>query len=84
MATPSFQHVLIIGATSGIGSHLAKSYHAQGKKVIATGRRAERLAKLKEECPGVETYQVFLSVFLLDQTKKRSLMLWMFLPLKSL
>lgn len=74
MTTPSFQHVLIIGATSGIGDHLARTYHAQGKKVIATGRRAERLAKLKEECPGIATYQVFLSAFPCELTDRCSLM----------
>jgi short-subunit dehydrogenase involved in D-alanine esterification of teichoic acids len=47
--------VLIIGATSGIGAGIARRLHAQGKKVIATGRRQERLATLKDELPGLET-----------------------------
>ena len=49
------QSVLIIGATSGIGAGLARRIHAQGKKVIATGRRQERLSSLAAELPGVET-----------------------------
>lgn len=47
--------VLIIGATSGIGAALARSIHAQGKKVIATGRNKERLSSLAIELPGLET-----------------------------
>jgi short-subunit dehydrogenase involved in D-alanine esterification of teichoic acids len=47
--------VLIIGATSGIGAALARSIHAQGKKVIATGRNQERLSSLAVELPGLET-----------------------------
>ncbi|KAG0645428.1 putative oxidoreductase [Hyphodiscus hymeniophilus] len=47
--------VLIIGATSGIGRALARSIHAQGKKVIATGRNIERLSALAAELPELET-----------------------------
>ena len=49
------QSVLIIGATSGIGAGLARRIHAQGKKVIATGRRQERLSSLTAELSGLET-----------------------------
>lgn len=49
------QTVLIIGATSGIGAGLARRIHAQGKKVIATGRRQERLSSLAAGLPGLET-----------------------------
>jgi short-subunit dehydrogenase involved in D-alanine esterification of teichoic acids len=49
------QTVLIIGATSGIGAGLARSIRAQGKKVIATGRRQDRLTSLANEFPGIET-----------------------------
>jgi short-subunit dehydrogenase involved in D-alanine esterification of teichoic acids len=47
--------VLIIGATSGIGAGLARRIHAQGKTVIATGRRQERLDTLQAELPGLQT-----------------------------
>jgi short-subunit dehydrogenase involved in D-alanine esterification of teichoic acids len=47
--------VLIIGATSGIGAGLARRINAQGKKVIATGRRQERLSSLAAELPGLGT-----------------------------
>jgi short-subunit dehydrogenase involved in D-alanine esterification of teichoic acids len=49
------QTVLIIGATSGIGEGLARAIYAQGKRVIATGRRSSRLTTLSEELPGLET-----------------------------
>jgi NADP-dependent 3-hydroxy acid dehydrogenase YdfG len=55
-----FNNILVIGATSGIGRELAVRYHAQGKKIVATGRRAERLAELKERLKGIETYEVSL------------------------
>jgi len=49
------QTVLIIGATSGIGEGLARAIHAQGKRVIATGRRSSRLITLSQSLPGLET-----------------------------
>jgi NAD(P)-dependent dehydrogenase (short-subunit alcohol dehydrogenase family) len=36
--------ILIIGGTSGLGEGFARRFHGLGKKVIVTGRRAERLA----------------------------------------
>jgi NADP-dependent 3-hydroxy acid dehydrogenase YdfG len=50
--------ILIFGATSGLGEGYARRFHAMGKKVIITGRRADRLAALKQELPGLETRQV--------------------------
>lgn len=41
--------VLITGATSGIGKACAEKYAAAGYRLIITGRRADRLATLKEE-----------------------------------
>jgi NADP-dependent 3-hydroxy acid dehydrogenase YdfG len=38
-----FKHVLIIGATSGIGKAMADHFIAQGVKVTAVGRRTQRL-----------------------------------------
>ena len=35
--------VLITGCSSGYGLETARHFHAQGWRVIATGRRAERL-----------------------------------------
>ncbi|KAL5327548.1 hypothetical protein ACEPPN_005247 [Leptodophora sp. 'Broadleaf-Isolate-01'] len=47
--------VFIIGATSGIGASLAHHIHAQGKTVIATGRRQDRLSTLASSHPGLQT-----------------------------
>ncbi len=41
--------VLVTGATSGFGAATARRFHAAGSRVIATGRRADRLAALKKE-----------------------------------
>lgn len=40
---------LVTGATSGFGEALARRIHAAGGRVIAVGRRAERLAALERE-----------------------------------
>ena len=47
--------VLITGATSGIGEACARAFAAAGWRVIGTGRRSERLAKLTEEL-GAEVF----------------------------
>lgn len=44
--------VFVTGATSGFGDATARRFSAEGWKVVATGRRAERLEKLKAELPG--------------------------------
>jgi len=41
--------VLITGATAGFGAAMARRFIAEGARVIATGRRAERLDALKKE-----------------------------------
>jgi NADP-dependent 3-hydroxy acid dehydrogenase YdfG len=38
-----YKHVLLIGATSGIGRAMADHFIANGLKVTAIGRRQERL-----------------------------------------
>ncbi|KIW10283.1 hypothetical protein PV08_11245 [Exophiala spinifera] len=55
-ATSTMNTILIVGGTSGIGESFARRFHSMGKKVIITGRRAERLQALKSELPGLETY----------------------------
>jgi Short-chain alcohol dehydrogenase of unknown specificity len=41
--------VLVTGATSGFGEAIARKFAENKFDVIITGRRAERLEKLKEE-----------------------------------
>jgi 3-hydroxy acid dehydrogenase/malonic semialdehyde reductase len=43
------QTILITGATAGFGAAFARRFIADGHRVIATGRRVERLAELAKE-----------------------------------
>jgi uncharacterized oxidoreductase len=54
----NFKTILVLGATSGLGEAFTRRFHAHGKKVIAAGRRVERLEALKSELKGLETFQV--------------------------
>ena len=47
MLDPSRFTVLVTGATSGSGEAIARRFAATGARIIATGRRAERLQALK-------------------------------------
>lgn len=44
------QHVVITGATSGIGAALARSYAASGRRLTLSGRNAGRLAEVTALC----------------------------------
>ncbi len=44
-----YKHVLLIGATSGIGKAMADHFIAEGVKVTAVGRRQERLDDFTSE-----------------------------------
>ena len=50
--------VLLVGGTSGIGEGFARRFHALGKEVTISGRRADRLYALAKELPGLKTVQV--------------------------
>jgi NADP-dependent 3-hydroxy acid dehydrogenase YdfG len=49
MIDPKTSTVLVTGATSGFGAAVSRRFAGAGAKVIATGRRADRLAALKKE-----------------------------------
>jgi NADP-dependent 3-hydroxy acid dehydrogenase YdfG len=49
MIDPKTLTVLVTGATAGFGAATARRFAAAGSRVIATGRRADRLAALKKE-----------------------------------
>jgi len=53
--------VLVTGATAGFGEATARRFLANGHKVVAVGRRAERLAALKDSLPA-EQQQKFLTM----------------------
>ncbi|MCA1055033.1 SDR family oxidoreductase [Rossellomorea aquimaris] len=46
------QHILITGATGGIGYEAAKAAVEAGARVTVTGRNEEKLKRLKDECGG--------------------------------
>lgn len=59
---PSRFVVFITGATSGFGAAAARRYVAAGGKVIATGRRGDRLADLQRELGADNCHVIELDV----------------------
>ncbi len=55
--------VLITGATAGIGEATAHAFAADGDRLILTGRREQRLKKLKTELEQTHGIQVQILVF---------------------
>ncbi|KAI2470670.1 NAD(P)-binding protein [Annulohypoxylon bovei var. microspora] len=47
---PTYERVVIIGASSGLGRVVAKRYAARGAHVCIVARRAEQLSELAGEC----------------------------------
>jgi len=43
---------IVTGASSGLGTHFARTLHAAGATVVLAARRVERLQALKHELPG--------------------------------
>jgi len=61
---------LVTGATAGFGQAIAKRYLAEGHKVIAAGRRQDRLEALKASLPVDQ--QARLHTTILDVTDKEA------------
>lgn len=59
--TANINTILILGATSGLGEAFTRYFYSKNKKVIASGRRLNRLDTLKSELPGLETVQIDVS-----------------------
>jgi len=65
-------HVVITGASSGIGEALAKLYAKKGCSLALTGRNQERLEAVAEACRSLGSVQVHASVIdVCDQEKMR-------------
>lgn len=64
-------HILITGATSGIGEHLAYAYAKGGNTLFLCGRNEERLKKVKLACEKADAtvYANVLDVTNADQMK---------------
>lgn len=54
--------VFVTGATAGFGAAITRRYLREGHKVIAVGRRAERLQALQDEFPGLPLHTAVLDV----------------------
>ncbi|MCK6596188.1 MAG: SDR family NAD(P)-dependent oxidoreductase [Bacteriovoracaceae bacterium] len=61
--------IFITGATSGFGAAMARRFIKNGHKVIATGRRQERLLELRDEL-GENLLPVTLDIRDKDQVEK--------------
>lgn len=48
--------ILVVGGTGGIDEAFTRRWHKQGKKVILTGRREERLKEIQKDLPGSKIF----------------------------
>ena len=54
--------ILVTGATSGFGLAIARRFAAEGHRIVAAGRRSERLAALVEEFDATRIHPLVLDV----------------------
>ena len=62
--------VIVIGATSGIGHSIARTYIKRGYKVGVAGRREERLEELRNEFPEAAVVSMQIDVTTEDFTER--------------
>ncbi len=55
-------NVLVTGATAGFGAAIVKRFAADGHKIVATGRRSDRLEALVKECGAARVHPVVFDV----------------------
>lgn len=62
-----YKHVLVIGATSGIGAAMASRLVDEGIKVTAVGRRQERLDKFVSQHDNGKVSSIAFDIAKLDE-----------------
>ncbi len=62
--------IFITGATSGFGEAFAKRFAKEGARIIATGRRSDRLSELKISLGGEHVHTIALDVRNQEAVKK--------------
>jgi short-subunit dehydrogenase len=72
-APPTFQHVLITGASSGIGEALAMAYAASGVTLSLSGRDEARLSAIAAACRG---RGALVDAMALDVTDRTAMAAW--------
>ena len=55
------KNILITGASGGIGNALVKKFVALGGNVLGTGTKAEKLDKIKKQCPNIKVKKFDIS-----------------------
>jgi 3-hydroxy acid dehydrogenase / malonic semialdehyde reductase len=54
--------IFVTGATAGFGAAIARRFVTEGHKIVATGRRAERLAALADELGRARVYPIVFDI----------------------
>lgn len=62
-----YKHVLVIGATSGVGRAMAERFVNEGVKVIVVGRRQDRLDKFVTKYGKDKASSIYFDISKLDE-----------------